>query len=73
MYASQLSSRGVHGIALEVVPTESVIPREMTDESLRGQPFGRKRVPLSIHKVTWMEATFVDQVGKDGGRVARVV
>lgn len=73
MYASQLTRRGVRGIAFEVVPTESVNPRQMTDESQRGQPFGRKRVPLSIYKVTWMEAAFVDEVGDDVVGIVRVV
>jgi hypothetical protein len=73
MDASQFSSRRVLGIAFEVVPTESVIPRQMTDESQRGQPFGRKTVPLSIYKVTWMEAAFVDEVGDDVVGIVHVV
>lgn len=53
--------------------SESVIPSQMTDEGKRGQPFRRKSLPLSIYKVARMEATFVDQIGDDARRVARVV
>jgi len=71
--ASQLSRRAVLGIAFEVVPTESVIPRQMTDEGKRRQPFRRKSLPLCIYKVARMEATIVDEMGDDVKGVVHVV
>lgn len=71
--ASQLSRRAVLGIAFEVVPTESVIPRQMTDEGTRRQPFRRKSLPLCIYKVARMETTLVDEIGDNVKGVVHVV
>jgi hypothetical protein len=73
MDASNLPRRQLCRIALEVLPTKSVIPRQMTDEGQRGQPFGRNGVPSSIYKVARMEAAFVDEIGNNVVVVVRMV